>query len=67
MIQGHYCKHCNSSFLIRIPLTYTGDAIIECPTCHWLHPRQIVAGVAVSCNPPSGKHIRIKKASHETD
>lgn len=57
---SHYCKHCDSSFLARIPKTYTGDVLIKCPTCGLLHPRQIEAGTAVSCDPPRGKHLVIE-------
>ncbi len=57
----HYCKHCTRTFPIRIPRTYTGDAIIKCSGCGWLHPRQIEAGIAVSCDPPRGKPITIEE------
>lgn len=57
----HYCKHCGYSFLIRVPATYTGDALIVCTGCGWNHSRQIEAGVAVSCDPPRGKPIVIRE------
>lgn len=60
--EPHYCKHCDRTFLIRVPRGYSGDALIECTGCGWQHPRQFEAGVAVSCEPPRGKPLRIKGA-----
>lgn len=53
------CKHCGLEFTIRIPYLLDGDALIVCPMCGWRHPRQFASGVAVSCNPPSGKYVEI--------
>lgn len=56
----HWCKHCDTSFRIRVPETYTGDAIIKCPECGWQHPRQFEVGIAVSCDPPTTRPLILK-------
>jgi len=58
--EPHYCKWCETTFMIRVPLFYTGDAIVKCG-CGTRHPRQFEAGVAISCDPPRGKHITIEE------
>ncbi len=59
----HYCKHCDRTFMVNIPKTFTGDALIVCDACGWQHPRQIEAGTAVSCDPPRGKPTIFKRAA----
>lgn len=50
-----YCKHCNRTWQIQVPIGFTGDAFVHCPECEWTHPRQFTAGVAVGCEPPTTK------------
>jgi len=54
----HYCKHCDATFRIRIPVGYTGDAIIQC-NCGAQHPRQFESGIAVSCDAPTSRPMHI--------
>lgn len=56
----HYCKWCDTEFPIRVPKYYSGDAMVKCPNCGWKHYRQFEAGIAISCNPPTGKYITIE-------
>ena len=46
----HYCKHCNSSFRIKIHEYETGDFFLVCPNCRGKHYRHFEGGVAIHCN-----------------
>lgn len=46
----HYCKHCERTFLVRISKFENRAMLLECPRCHWQHPRQFEAGIAVHCD-----------------
>ena len=52
----HYCKWCEATWDLRVPDTLVGDALLECPRCGYMHPRQFELGVAVSCEPPHTRH-----------
>lgn len=45
----HYCKHCQTSFHVRLHESETGDFFLECPTCGWNHYRHFHNGEAVHC------------------
>ncbi len=45
-----YCKHCDTTFARHIQEFESRALLIECPACHWLHPRQFEAGVAIHCD-----------------
>lgn len=61
-----YCKQCRNDSRIRIPLAYTGDALIVCSRCGREHCRQFAAGIAISCDPPTGRPIRIRSSDGRT-
>jgi hypothetical protein len=43
----HYCKHCQTSFHVRLHEDETGDFFLECPECKWPHYRRFEGGQAV--------------------
>lgn len=60
----HYCQMCQSDFMIRPPICYTGDAIIKCP-CGKDHHRQFQSGVAISCEVATTRPIYITQYEPE--
>jgi hypothetical protein len=54
MKHNHYCKVCETSFIVEIPLKVE-DAFIECPNCRKYHYRHFEAGIAVHCD----LHLRV--------
>lgn len=46
----HYCKGCNSNFLVKIDPELTGDYILVCPACQRQHYRYFKAGTAIHCD-----------------
>lgn len=46
----HYCKHCESEFLIKVDPEQTGDYFIVCPVCQSKHYRYFYNGVAIHCD-----------------
>ena len=45
----HYCKHCDTDFIVSLHEDETGDFFLECPECGWKHYRHFSKGVAVHC------------------
>lgn len=62
MASPHYCKHCRTTFRVRLDELESGDVIMVCPSCGWHHSRQFLSGIAVSCDPPRGAYIRVQGA-----
>ena len=57
--ESHFCYPCGTTFPIRPPIGYTGDALIICPNCGLNHNTQLDAGLVVSNRKVSEKHIYI--------
>lgn len=45
----HYCKHCATTFYVRLDEDETGDFLLRCPECDWRHYRFFRDGVAIHC------------------
>ncbi len=54
---AHWCKACSTYFAVDLHRDATGDYILHCPRCRREHPRRMVNGLAVSCDPPRGEAI----------